>query len=144
MRRSSSTIRRCGALSAGAACGAIIARVPCSQCPPSRSSASRAAMRLIGALDEFQDPGAIFCVDHGGEKPLRSLVAARAELFERGGDAGGLQARKLKRKRAALVGHVQKPLATIMRTFLLNDITLIDELLEDAAERLLGDAQEVE
>ena len=38
----------------------------------------------------------------------------------------------------------RQPLAAVVRAFLLHDIALVHELLEDAAERLLGDAQKVE
>src|SRR5271166_5722075 len=39
---------------------------------------------------------------------------------------------------------MQKPLAAVARTFPLHDIPLIHQLLEDPAERLLGDAQKLE
>src|SRR5262249_41205058 len=40
--------------------------------------------------------------------------------------------------------HIEQPLAAIVRALLLRHIALVDELLEHAAERLLGDLQDVE
>ena len=52
--------------------------------------------------------------------------------------------RKAHRESRAFFGHIKKPLASIALAFLLQNVTFVDELLEDAAERLLGDAQNVE
>ena len=71
-------------------------------------------------------------------------MRSRTKFFQRSRDAFGLQGRKLQRERAPFFGHVQQPLAAIARTFPLHDIALIHQLLEDAAERLLGDAQKLE
>ena len=43
-----------------------------------------------------------------------------------------------------LAGHEQQPLPAVGRAFLLLDIAFVDELLEHAAERLLGDLQDAE
>ena len=41
-------------------------------------------------------------------------------------------------------GDVEQPLAAVVGALLLHHIALVDELLEHAAERLLGDLQDVE
>ena len=56
----------------------------------------------------------------------------------------GLQAGELERQRLALRRHEQQPLAAVLRALLLHHVALIDQLLEHAAERLLGDVQDVE
>src|ERR1700716_843577 len=45
---------------------------------------------------------------------------------------------------SALGGDEQQPLAAIVGALLLQHIALVDELLEHAPERLLGDLQDVE
>src|SRR5206468_4589213 len=59
-------------------------------------------------------------------------------------EARGLQPRELHRKSFALVGDEQQALAAITLAFFLHDVALVDQLLEHAAERLLGDTQNVE
>ena len=56
----------------------------------------------------------------------------------------GLQAGELERQRLALRRHEQEPLAAVLRAFLLHHVALIDQLLEHAAERLLGDVEDLE
>ncbi len=68
----------------------------------------------------------------------------RPELGERARDALGLQAGELHRQRFALRRDVEQALAAVVRALLLQHVALVDELLEHAAERLLGDLQDVE
>ena len=87
-------------------------------------------------------------------RPSASIMAARkrraviagagTELGERAGDPLGLQAGKLHRQRLALRRDVEQPLAAVVRALLLHHVALVDQLLEHAAERLLGDLQDVE
>ena len=56
----------------------------------------------------------------------------------------GLQAGELHRQRLALGGDVKQALAAVVVAVLLHDIALVEQLLEHAAERLLGDLQHVE
>src|SRR5262245_10145184 len=138
MRRSSSTISRWGASSAGAVSGAVISR---SQRLNFSTPQSCASARLVGALDEFQHAGTLFRIDHGRQEAPGSLVRTGAEPIERAGDPLGLQTGKLQRERAALVGDVQQALTAIVGAFFLNDVTLVHQLFEHAPKRLLGDAQ---
>ena len=59
-------------------------------------------------------------------------------------DALGLQIGEIERQRLAFGRHIKEPLAAILRALALHHIALIDELLEHAAERLLGDLEDVE
>ena len=56
----------------------------------------------------------------------------------------GLQAGKLERQRLAFRRHIEQALAAVLRAFLLHHVALVDQLLEHAAERLLGDVEDVE
>ena len=71
-------------------------------------------------------------------------MAVRPELRQCAGDAAGLQRRELHGQRLALGGDVEEPLATIAGALLLQHIALVDQLLEHAPERLLGDLQDIE
>src|SRR4029077_4545700 len=141
MRRSSSTIRRWGASSAGAASGAVIGN---SRPSIIVSGASSASGRLIGALDELSHPGAILWVDHRGQEASRGIVRTGAKLSERRRDSRGLQIGELQGQRATLVGDMQEPLPAVVLALLLQHVTLVDQLLENPAKRLLGDAQQVQ
>src|SRR4051794_15702711 len=135
MRRSSSTTSRCGALSDSATAGP-------GMIPPVKASARLS--RAAGAADEAQHALAAIVVDHRGEERARAFVRVRAELRERARDALGLQAGELHRELLAFRRDEKQPMAPIVGPLLLDDIALVDELLEHAAERLLGDAQDVE
>ena len=54
------------------------------------------------------------------------------------------KAGKLERQRLAFRRHVEQALAAVLRALLLHHVALVDELLEHAAERLLGDVEDVE
>ena len=135
MRRSSSTTSRCGASSAGGwrrGSPCIVSRRP------------SALSRAVGARDQAQHLVAVLGVDHARPESGAPLAGAGAELVERARDPLGLQAGKLHRQRLALGGDIEQPLAAVVLALLLHDIALVDELLEHAAERLLGDLQDVE
>src|SRR5262249_24403646 len=72
------------------------------------------------------------------------FVGAGAALGERARNPFGLQRGELHRQRLALGGHVQEPLAPIVRALLLDHVALVDQKLEHSAERLLGDPPHVE
>ena len=63
---------------------------------------------------------------------------------KRARDARGLQPGELHGQRLALGGDVEQPLAAVVGALLLQHIALVDQLLEHAPERLLGDLQDVE
>ena len=137
MRRSSSTTSRCGASSARAADTVVMARIrPSLSCACRRARSARAMNRST--------PIAVVGVDHGGEKPAGRVVRVRPELGERARDAHGLQPGELHRQRLALRRDVEQPLAAVVRALLLHHVALVDELLEHATERLLGDLEDVE
>src|SRR6266436_1925055 len=133
MRRSSSTTRRCGALSGSCAeaSGAI---------PTSRP----AAARRIGAVDQSQHAVALPGVEHRDQETPRHVVVAVTLAGERAADALALQAGEPECQRLAFGGDEQQPLPAVGGAFLLLHIALVDELLEHAAERLLGDLQDAE
>ena len=51
---------------------------------------------------------------------------------------------ELHRQRLSGGTRIKQPLAAIVGAFFLHDIAFIDQLLEDATERLLGDFQDIE
>ena len=114
----------------------------CRGSPPVKISL--ASSTPVGARDQAQHAFTIVGVDHRGEKSPRRFVRVRAEFAESAVDALGLQIGQLERQRLALRRHEQQPLAAVLRALLLHDVTLIDQLLEHAAERLLGDVEDVE
>ena len=91
-------------------------------CTPSRPSASIMAIRKRRACS----------------------CASGPKLGERAGDPLGLQAGELHGERLALGGDEQQALAAVVLALLLHHVALVDELLEHAAERLLGDLQHVQ
>ena len=107
------------------------------------SSRSR-ARGAVGMRDQAQHAVAVLGIDHAGEKPLRRLARAGPELVEHAGDPRGLQAGKLHRQRLTCRADIEQPLAAVVGAFFLDHIAFIDELFEDAAERLFGDPQNVE
>src|SRR6185295_1004215 len=131
MRRSSSTTSRCGASSASAS--ATSAMVPPSALPA----------RTVGPTDEAQDLVAAFGIDHGGEECARRLVCMRAEAGERARDPLSLQPGKLHGELFALRRGEKEAVTPVVRALLLHHVILVHQLLEHAAERLLGDAQDL-
>src|SRR6516225_5725717 len=87
---------------------------------------------------------AVLGIDHAGEETARGLARAGAELGEHAGNARGLQAGKLHGERFTSGRNVKQPLPAIAGALFLHDITLVDQLLEYAAERLFGDLQNIE
>src|SRR4029077_4765200 len=71
------------------------------------------------------------------------LASTGAEFVEHAADPHCLQPGKLERQRFAGGADIKQPL-TAVGALLLDDVALVDKLLEDAAERLLGDFQNVE
>ena len=59
-------------------------------------------------------------------------------------DARRLQTGELHRQRFSGRTHIKQPLAAIIGAFFLHDVAFIDQLLEDATERLFGDFQHIE
>src|SRR5262249_18426418 len=136
MRRSSSTTRRCGASSAKAAAAVFMAG-------SGRRSAARTP-RPVGASDEPQRRVALLRVDHRGKEPARRLVCIRSKLGERPRDACRLQSGELHGQGLAFRRHVKQPLTAIVGALLLQHVTLVDQLLEYAAKRLLRDLENVQ
>src|SRR6202012_1130940 len=77
-------------------------------------------------------------------KAPRRLMRVGTEFGESAVDAQRLQAGQLERQRLALWRYIQKPLAAVLSPFFLQHVTLIDQLLEHAAERLLGDVEDLQ
>src|SRR4051812_7577554 len=120
MRRSSSTTSRCGASSASATAGPTII-------PPFASSWPA---RAIGRRNKAQHALAAVIVEHRGEKRARGFMRVRAEAGKRLRDAFGLQPCEIHRELLALGRNEQETMAAVVRTFLLQHIAFIDELLE--------------
>ena len=83
-------------------------------------------------------------IDHRRQKFARRVMRAGTKIIERARNAFGLQLRETHRERLALFGRIKQPLAPVALAFFLQNVAFVDELLEDAAERLLGDAQNVQ
>jgi hypothetical protein len=71
------------------------------------------------------------------------IAPTGTELGQHTPDARGLHPGKLHRQRLARGADIEEPLAAIVRPLLLHDVAFVDELLEHAAERLLGDLQDI-
>ena len=135
MRRSSSTSSRCGASSAGCVGG------PCDGCGEWHG---HSFAFLAGAEDRLQHLVRIVAIDHRAQEartvstPAGSISAsARLMRWSAGRRASGDQ-------RLALRRGIEQALAAVVVAGLLHDIALVEQLLEHPAERLLGDAQDVE
>src|SRR5262245_36373427 len=137
MRRSSSTTSRWGASSGSAADTVVMTRIQA-------SALAATAPRPVGSRDEPQHRVAVVGVDHGGEEAAGRLVAVRPDPGAQVRGAAGLPARELHGERLAFRRDVEQALAPVVRTLLLHHVALVDELLEHAAERLLGDLEDVE
>src|SRR5258708_29620577 len=126
MRGSSSTTRRCGALSGS-----------CAETSRTIAASRPAAARGIGAVDQAQHAVALPGVEHGDQEAPRHVVVAVAETREGPADPLALQPGEPERQRLALGRHEQQPLPAVGRAFLLLHRAFGGELLEHAAERLL-------
>ena len=73
-----------------------------------------------------------------------SLEARRLDAAQRAIEPLGLQSCELCHQRLALGGGEKKALPAIVVAGLLHDIALVEQLLQHASERLLGDSQHVE
>jgi len=83
-------------------------------------------------------------VDHRAQKLPDDICAIRVDLSQRAVDAVGLQAGELADQRLALCGGEKKALPAVVIAGLLHDIAFVEQLLEHAPERLLGDSQDVQ
>ena len=82
-------------------------------------------------------------VAHRKQDTAGRFLVGIAEPGERPPDPRGLQGGELERERLSLRGDEQQALASVGALPLLH-IAFVDELLEHAAERLLGDLQDPE
>ena len=73
-----------------------------------------------------------------------NIALACIETRHRAIDARRLQICELRYQRVALCGGEKKALAAVVVAALLHDVAFIEQLLENAAKRLLGDAQDVQ
>src|SRR5262249_31590935 len=87
---------------------------------------------------------AAFGVQQSGEETACLLVRSRAKLGERAGDSAGLQRGEPHGQSLAFAGGIEKALTAVVLAFLLHHVALIDQLLEHATQRLLGDFQDLE
>src|SRR4051812_41659933 len=67
-----------------------------------------------------------------------------SETGKRARDALSLQTRELHRELLTLGRNEQETMPAVVRPFFLQHVTFINELLENAPERLLGDAQRLQ
>jgi hypothetical protein len=86
----------------------------------------------------------VFGVDHRHEETAGSVARAGIEFAERACDPLRLQPGEFHGQRFAFGRGIKKALAAVVGAFLLHHISLVDELLEHAPERLLGDIQDVQ
>ena len=144
MRRSSSTTSRWGASSGRAADTVVMARIPWRSAAVAhahRAGVRRArSARAMNRSTESRWSALIMAV--------RSRQAASCAFGpssrQRARDAHRLQPGELHRQRLAFGRDVEQALPAVVRALLLHHVALVDELLEHATERLLGDLQDVE
>ena len=101
-------------------------------------------MSATGTRNEAENGVAMVGIDHCRQKPARCLMRIRPQLRQCPCDTSRLQAREFHGQRLALSGDVKQPLPPVIGSFLLHHITLLDQLLEHAAQRLLGDLENIE
>src|SRR5258708_28311367 len=124
MRRSSSTMSRCGASSASGADSVIMACIglASTSCRSTILAENRAlgtwSARAAGARNEPQHPIPVVDVDHGDQEPASRLMGVRPELGQSARNAAGLQAGELHGQRLALGGDEQQPLAPVVGALL--------------------------
>ena len=94
--------------------------------------------------DDLQHLVRFLEVDHVAQESPHGFGVSRAHVVQRVVDAIGLQASQFRDQRLALGRGEKKALTLIGVAGLLHDIVLVDQLLQHAAERLLGDAQDIE
>ena len=83
-------------------------------------------------------------IDHLAQEPLGALAFGRRQIGERAAMRFTCGSRRrMARPRPASVG-IEQALAAVDRAGALVDEAGVDELLEDAAEALLGDPQDIE
>ena len=134
MRRSSSTSRICGASSAG--CAGRRCAVAASVHDHSFAGAAR---KIVSSTLSGSSRSII------ARRKRRTVSALRRpDLLERAVDALGLQARELADQRLALRRRIEQALPAVVVAGLLHDVAFVEQLLQHAPERLLGDAQDVE
>src|SRR5262245_40483758 len=139
MRLSSSPTSRCGASS-----GMLFnCRRPVAMATHSPARSGALTPRTVGPRNEPKHTVAVVGINERDQEATRRFVRIGPELGERMRDAGGLQPGELHGQRLAFGGHIEQPLAAIIGAFLLHHIALVDELLEYAPERLLGDLEDV-
>src|SRR5262249_25640759 len=134
MRRSSSTTKRCGAVSD---------RAESARTMVSNDLSPAQAAVAIGPRDQIKHRFAMPAIDHRCEKPSPRVMAAGG-FRQRAEDALRLQPRQPHREGLALRRDEEQTLAPIVLARLLNHITLLDQLAKHAAERLFGNAQQLE
>src|SRR3712207_5439544 len=88
--------------------------------------------------------GPIRRVDHGEEEAARGILQAIVSVREGPHDAPGLQLGETTRQLMARSCGEKEALAAVRGPGPLLDEPLLDELLQDAVEALLGDAQNVQ
>jgi hypothetical protein len=84
----------------------------------------------------------IFSSDDPQHNLSKTLDRARSGLMVRAGDPCTLRLRQLPLESAALWRQFEETLPPIVRTGLLQDEVLSDQLAEDTAQALLGDPQD--
>ncbi len=94
--------------------------------------------------DEAPDGWTLAGVHESEQEARGQSVASRPRVAQGVANALGLQVGELPRQHPSLRRGRQEPLAPVFTPFPLLDEPLIDELLEDPSERLLGDAEDVE
>src|SRR5205085_1707528 len=102
------------------------------------STSAALAPGAVGTCNEALNSTTVFGVNHGNKKPPCSLISVGPQLRQSAGDARVLQSGELHRQRFAFGRDKEKPLTAIVGAGFLHHITFVDQLLEHAAERLLG------
>ena len=105
--------------------------------------AQRGASRFRGA-GQLEDAVALGRVDHRDEEIDRAVAAIGPKLRHRPRETARLRERKVAREPGAALRRVELAMAAVRFAGARLDEALRDQLLEDAVEALLGDAQDFE
>ena len=104
----------------------------------------RVGLRLTGQAHELRHIGSCIRVDHLKQKLPYSVGGAIWQVFCGVFKAFGLQSGQAHGKVMTFPGGEQKPLAPVQRPRSLLDKILVDQLFQNPAEALLGNAQDIE
>ena len=99
--------------------------------------------RAISPRNQAEHAITVVEIDHRGKKPASSLVRVGTELAKCAADSLRLQSCKLESQSLAFRRRIQQTLSAVFRALLLRNVSLVDQLLEHATERLFCDVEDL-